>query len=101
MPSHNVFNVNQPAFDDIGHGTHVSGIVAATSNNGIGVASLAGWHPNIKILPIKVFEAGDDARLTNTQEGLLWAAEYGADIINNSWGNRIPYAPGHPYIVII
>lgn len=37
--------------DDNGHGTHVAGIIAATMNNGKGVAGVA---PNVTIMPVKV-----------------------------------------------
>jgi tetratricopeptide (TPR) repeat protein len=105
--SHNVFSpvgFPLPAYDDKGHGTHVAGIVAATSNNNEGIASLCGWHPNIKILPVKVFRwnpGNNYGRATNTGEGLLWAAEYGADVINNSWGYPWPFNPGDPLIAYI
>ena len=105
--SHNVFSpvgFPLPAYDDKGHGTHVAGIIAATSNNNNeGIASLCGWHSNIKILPVKVFEWDEDefGRSTNSGEGLLWAAEYSADIINTSWGYMIPLEPNSPTIAYI
>ncbi|MGB9701667.1 MAG: S8 family peptidase [Candidatus Kapaibacteriota bacterium] len=66
------------------HGTHVSGTIAATINNTIGIA---GMCDSIKILPIKV--GGDysyNTSLANTYEGLLYAAKMGAKVINCSWG---------------
>lgn len=105
--SYNVFSpvgFPLPAFDDKGHGTHTAGIVAATTDNDEeGISSLCGWHPNIKILPVKVFEWDEDnyGRSTNSGEGLLWAAEYSADIINNSWGSLLPVSPGEPILVYI
>lgn len=71
--------------DDNGHGTHVAGIVAASANNGIGIAGMA---PNTKIMPIKVLSKegfGDDAGIA---EGIIWAADHGADIINMSLGGE-------------
>ena len=44
---------NDPS-DELGHGTHVAGIISAETNNGVGVASLA---RNVKIIPLKIFNA--------------------------------------------
>ncbi len=96
---YNVFSPYLP-YDDIGHGTHVAGVVAATTNNNLGVASLAGWHENIKIMPVKIQKRLDGNYLievfgSRAAYGICWAAGYnqygiGADIINMSWGP--PYA---------
>ena len=65
------------------HGVHVSGIASAVTNNGIGVASLAG---NAKLLIVKA-GADDDARsIYKGYEGIKYAADKGAHIINCSWG---------------
>ena len=71
------------------HGTHVAGLVGATTNNSVGIAS-AGY--NISIMPVKA--TGDDTELNiNTGwAGILYAAHAGADIINCSWGG-----PGYSY----
>lgn len=82
--------------DRINHGTHVAGIVAATGNNALGVAGLA-YGPDIKILPVKVFDdQGVTGTLENLISGILWAAgiplegtginSYQADVINMSVG---------------
>lgn len=72
------------ATDDNGHGTHVAGIAAANTNNNIGIAGVA-W--NCKILPVKVVdengEAGDYDPLI---EGIQWAVDNGAHVINISLG---------------
>jgi subtilisin family serine protease len=68
--------------NDGNHGTHVSGIVGANTNNATGVASI-GW--NISIMPVKIGRCSDGA-LTAGYEGLAWAANNGADVINMSWG---------------
>ncbi len=69
-----------------GHGTHVSGTIAATINNAIGIAGIC---DSIKILPVKV---GDDSPFStsvrNSYEGILYAAKMGADLINCSWGGN-------------
>ena len=69
--------------DDNGHGTHVAGLIGAETNNGVGVAGVA-WQG--KILPVKVLNqdgAGTDADIA---EGIVWAADNGARIINLSLG---------------
>jgi len=68
--------------DDVGHGTHCAGIVAAVTNNNIGVAGVAG---NCKIMPIRV--GGDFGfGLFSIERGLIFAANHGADIISMSFG---------------
>ncbi|HEY9721886.1 MAG TPA: S8 family peptidase [Oscillatoriaceae cyanobacterium] len=69
--------------DHMGHGTHVAGIIGAAGNNGIGVAGVA-W--NCKILAIKVL--GDDGNGTTdtVAQGIKYAADHGARVINMSLG---------------
>jgi subtilisin family serine protease len=64
------------------HGTHVSGIAAAATNNGIGIAGIA---PNAKIMPVKVLENGSGS-YQDIALGVRWAADHGADVINMSLG---------------
>ncbi len=69
-----------------GHGTHTAGVIAAATNNSIGVAGVA---PNVTILPIRVLDAlglGDD---TGVADGIRWAADHDADIINLSVGGPL------------
>lgn len=80
---------NNPMEDRPDHGTHVAGCAAAVTNNGIGVASI-GY--NSSIMPVKT--SRDDVR-SNTgsplisygYQGIIFAADNGADIINCSWGS--------------
>lgn len=66
------------------HGTHVAGISAAVTNNGIGMAS-TGW--SVKYMPVKTMEDDDpDDLIIGGYQGILYAAKAGADIINCSWG---------------
>jgi len=64
------------------HGTHVAGIVAAVTDNGIGVAGTA---PDADILPVKVLEAGSGS-FEEIAAGIHWATDNGADVINMSLG---------------
>ena len=64
------------------HGSHVSGIVGAESNNNIGVASI-GY--NVSIMPVKIGDCNTGS-LTSGYDGIIWAADNDADVINMSWG---------------
>jgi len=71
--------------DDEGHGTHVAGIAAALSNNGLGVAGVS-WDS--KILPIKVLNNAGYGDASVVAQGIWWAADQGAQIINLSLGSN-------------
>lgn len=76
---------NSGDYSDInGHGTRVAGVIGAVSNNSTGVTSIA-W--NAMILPVRVTNSGDGAAyVSDIAEGLIWAADQGADIANISYG---------------
>ena len=67
--------------DPEGHGTHVTGIIAAGFNNGLGVAGLA---PEIKVLPLKVLNDGGIGNVDNVAKAIQYATDYGAQVINLS-----------------
>ncbi|MHB9144526.1 MAG: S8 family serine peptidase [Symbiobacteriia bacterium] len=72
--------------DDNGHGTHVAGIIAATGAQGITGLAGTSASPNVKVMPVKVMNAdgtGDDFTIA---QGIRWAADNGARIINLSLG---------------
>jgi subtilisin family serine protease len=79
--------VGGPAADDNGHGTHVAGIAGAATNNGVGVAGVAFSSP---IIPVKVFPATGPASDSDVANGIVWAAQHGAKVINLSLGG--PYS---------
>jgi len=69
--------------DDNGHGTHVTGTIAQTTNNGIGVAGLAF---GVSIMPVKVLGADGLGWMDTVAEGVYYAVNNGAHVINLSLG---------------
>jgi subtilisin family serine protease len=69
--------------DEHGHGTHVAGIAAAVTNNGIGVAGAA---PDANIMPVRVLNAAGEGSSANIAAGIRWAADHRAHVINLSLG---------------
>jgi len=80
---------NDPNETGFSHGTHVAGLAGAVPNNAIGVAGTA-WA--CKILPVKV---GDKLSIPFGYEGVVYAADNGADVINCSWGGFSPTETGY------
>ena len=69
--------------DDGGHGTHVAGTIAQTTNNSQGVAGMA---YGATIMPIKVLDNTGTGTLDDVVDGIMWATDHGADVINLSLG---------------
>ena len=69
--------------DNRGHGTHVAGIAAALTDNGIGVAGV-NW--GARIMPIKVLDTGGRGSDSTIARGINWAVDNGAKVINLSLG---------------
>ena len=73
---------NSPVANDVyGHGTHVAGTIAAGSDNGIGICGIA---PGCSLVNVKV--ADDDGRCSghDIAEGIVWAVDNGASVLNIS-----------------
>ncbi len=68
--------------DDVGHGTHVIGEIAAETNNGVGIAGIA---PGVTIMPIKACSPAGCWN-SDVDNGIDWARMHGATVINMSLG---------------
>jgi len=79
-------NNDDDATDDAGHGTHVAGIIAMRPDNGQGGTGVA--HA-ARILPVKVMGADGNGSHASISQGVTWAADNGARVINLSLGG--PY----------
>lgn len=84
LQGYNVINPGQQPFDDVGHGTHVAGIISANVNNGEGIAGMM-WGG--KILPVKALDQSGAGTTYSVAQGIIWAADHGAKVINMSLGN--------------
>ena len=74
---------NNDVHDDQGHGTHVAGIIAAASDNGVGIAGIA---PNARILPIKALDSKGFGTYSQVADAIIYATNQGARIINLGFG---------------
>lgn len=70
--------------DGNGHGTHVAGIAAAVTNNYTGMAGIA---PRASILPVRVLGNDGSGSLQDVANGIVYAANQGAQVINLSLGS--------------
>lgn len=95
-----------PDTDNNGHGSHVAGIAAADTNNGIGVA---GTGYNTKLLSVKVLDSSGSGYYSWIANGITWAADNGAKVISLSLGgssssqtlqNAVNYALGKGVVVV-
>jgi thermitase len=73
--------------DPLGHGTHVSGTIAARANNTIGVAGVA---PGAKVLPLRVFNSTGDAFDSWIAQAFDYAGDLGVRVVNASLGSEDP-----------
>lgn len=83
-----VVNGDNDPEDGDGHGTHVAGTIAQATNNGVGVAGLA---YGATIMPVKVLDDSGSGSFADIAEGIVWAVENGAKVINMSLGVAARY----------
>ena len=76
-------NSNNPKLNGVSHGTTTATAASASTDNAIGIAGAA-WNAKIMAITAK---CGDSEYICYTSEGVIYAAENGADIINASYGS--------------
>ncbi len=79
--------------DEQGHGTAVAGLIAAKTNNGLGVSSLA---PEAELVIIKAF-GSSTTTVSVLIDGIDYALDQGCDVLNMSVGSKPSGNPGNVY----
>ncbi len=106
VPGYDFVNNDAHPNDDAGHGTHVTGTIAQSTNNGTGVAGIA---YGTAIMPIKVLDSSGSGSYAAIAEGIYFAADNGAKVINMSLGggsgsitleNALSYAHGKGVTIV-
>jgi subtilisin family serine protease len=106
LEGYDFVNGDADAADDEGHGTAVAGVVAASTDNEIGVAGLC-WR--CRVLPVKVLGADGTGFASALAQGIVWATDQGAKIVNASLGGpdydaavaaAAQYAAAHGTLVV-
>ncbi len=87
-------NEDNDPLDRHGHGTHVSGTIAAVGNNGIGLLGVA---PRAKVMSLKGFNDSGTGNSSDLADAIVYAVSNGAQVINNSWGCTEP-CPSNPLV---
>lgn len=105
-PGYDFVNNDEFADDDMGHGTHVAGIIAAALDNGQGVAGVC---PNCRLMPVKVLNENNMGTWSQLAKGILYAVDNGAQVLNLSLGAEVSsetlaaavqYALDHDVVVV-
>ncbi len=98
---------SDPTHDPNGHGTEMAGIIAAATNNHRGIAGIG--YAGVKVMPVTVLDANGLGQDSDIIEGIVWAVDHGADVINLSFSNpgystalqaAIDYAWDHDVVVV-
>jgi len=84
VPGYDFINNDTHPNDDNSHGTHVTGTIAQTTNNSQGTAGIAF---GARIMPVKVLDAGGTGTSWQVAQGIQWATDHGANVINLSLGS--------------
>jgi serine protease len=85
VPGYDFVNNDAHANDDFGHGTHVAGTIAQSTDNGRGVAGVAF---GATLMPVKVLNARGQGGFDALARGVIFAADHGARVINMSLSGR-------------
>ena len=83
VAGYNSYDKNTDTRDVYGHGTKVAGAAAAIGNNGVGVSGVS-WQS--RIMPVRVSDTSGYAYYSTISNGLTWAVDHGAKVMNISFG---------------
>jgi type VII secretion-associated serine protease mycosin len=105
LGSTGVAQAGQGTDDGNGHGTHVAGIAAAGTGDGVGIAGVA---PAARIIPVRVLDAQGRGSSSDVARGITWAVDHGAEVVNLSLGGphsiavatAVDYAETHGVLVV-
>lgn len=83
--------ISWDSYGDTGHGTHVSGVIAAVNNNGTGISSIAGGDasrnlPGVKLMSCQVFSGNLSSNTVSLARAIKYAADNGAVVLQCSFG---------------
>jgi subtilisin family serine protease len=93
LPGYDFVDNDGTPQDGNGHGTHVTGIVAADAGNGIGIEGVA---PGAMVLPVRVLGNDGSGSTAAVAQGIDYAVAHHADVINLSLGSDVPLVGGNP-----
>ena len=108
VPGHDFVNRDSHPNDDSnpGHGTHIAGIIAQSTNNAVGTAGIAF---DACLMPVKVLDSSGAGTHADVADGIIWATDNGAQVINLSLGgsqpsttleNAVAYAYGKGVVLV-
>jgi hypothetical protein len=107
LPGTSFLDGVQPGTDANGHGTAMAGIVAAATDNGIGIAGTG--FAGVSILPVTVMAADGGGRDSDIVAGVVYAVDHGADVVLMAFSSRsdsaalraaVDYAWSHGAVVV-
>jgi subtilisin family serine protease len=96
LPGHDYVDGDESPADQNGHGTHVTGTIAADRGNGIGVAGVA--DDAAKVLPLRVLDANGSGSVATLIQAYAYAFQHGAKVVNLSLGSATPLQAEHDAI---